>query len=64
MSAKNPKLTAANESAVLALVQNSTARQQWGAFKYLNGIKQANWAISKLFGVPVSTVDAARFYWN
>lgn len=60
----NKQLTAANEKAVTALVQNCRVKGQWQALAERFGKGRADAKIAKEQNVPVSTVQAARYYWN
>ena len=62
-NARNPYLTEANESAVLALVQDRIAAGRWKVVAEIRGKKAADIYISNLRCRPIKTVKAARFYW-
>lgn len=63
-NARNPYLTAANEDAVLALVQDRIAKRRWQVVAEVRGKKAADIYISNLRCRPINTVKAARFYWQ
>lgn len=62
-NARNPYLTAANESAALRLVQDRIAAGRWKVVADVRGRKAADIYISNLRCQPIKTVKAARFYW-
>jgi|PlaIllAssembly_1097288.scaffolds.fasta_scaffold165948_4 predicted transcriptional regulator len=59
----NKALTAANEKAVLELVQDSAAKNRFKALSYLHNKAYATRAIAHIKSVPQSTVRAAAYYW-
>jgi hypothetical protein len=59
----NKALTAANEKAVLELVQDTAAKNRFHALAYLHTKAYATRAIANIKAVPQSTVRAAAYYW-
>ena len=60
----NRYLTAKNERDVMALIQDREAANRWGAVAEVRGKKAADTYLSNLKCKPLTTVKAARFYWE
>ena len=59
----NKYLTAANEKAVLDLVQDTKAKTIWQTRKHFQGTRAADEILVTHYKLPAATVKAARFYW-
>jgi hypothetical protein len=59
----NKNLTAANEAAVLALVQDCKLKAVWQNARITKGHVLADALVASRCALPLQTVRAARYYW-